>query len=69
MRTNNIYEYLLNEDFSSNSSLLFICKNDKEALKTAHTSTLLDFKSFILPDIKASIDIIVINILSYKHLS
>jgi transcription-repair coupling factor (superfamily II helicase) len=54
MRQNNIYEYLLNEDFSSNSSLLFICKNDKEALKTAHTSTLLEFKSFILPDIRAS---------------
>ncbi len=53
MRQNDIYEYLLNKDTSSNK-LLLICKNDKEAIKTADTSTLLHYKSFILPDLRLS---------------
>ncbi len=53
MRQNDIYEYVLNKDTSSNK-LLLICKNDKEAIKTADTSTLLHYKSFILPDLRLS---------------
>ncbi len=53
MRQNDIYEYLLNKDTSSNK-LLLICKNDKEAIKTADTSALLHYKSFILPDLRLS---------------
>ena len=54
MRQNDIYEYLLNEDTFSKDKLLLICKNDKEAIKTAYTSSLLNYKSFILPDLRLS---------------
>ncbi len=53
MRQNNIYEYLQNEDTFSNN-LLLVCKNDKEAIKTAHTATFLNYKSFVLPDLRLS---------------
>jgi len=53
MRQNDIYEYLQNGDTFSNK-LLFVCKNDKEAIKTAHTATFLNYKSFILPDLRLS---------------
>jgi len=54
MRQNDLYEYLLDGDSSSNDKLLLVCKNDKEALKTAHTATLLNYKSFTLPDLRLS---------------
>ncbi len=53
MRQNDIYEYLLNKDSSSNRPLL-ICKNDKEAIETSYTSSLLNYKSFTLPDLRVS---------------
>ncbi|HIP42108.1 MAG TPA: transcription-repair coupling factor [Campylobacterales bacterium] len=54
MKQNELYEYLLNGDTSSNNKLLLICKNDKEAQKTADTATLLNYQPFILPDLRLS---------------
>jgi transcription-repair coupling factor (superfamily II helicase) len=54
MTQNDIYEYLLNEDNSINNMLLLICKNDKEAKEINDTATLLDYKSFTLPDLRLS---------------
>jgi len=53
MKQNDVYEYLLDRDTFSNR-LLLVCKNDKEALRTAHTSKLLDYESFVLPDLRVS---------------
>ncbi|NEW61565.1 hypothetical protein GSY74_09745, partial [Sulfurovum sp. bin170] len=52
MIQSNIYEYLLLGDSSSNNRLLLVCKNDKEAIKASDTATLLDYQSFILPDLR-----------------
>jgi transcription-repair coupling factor (superfamily II helicase) len=54
MIQSDIYEYLLDGDTSSNDRVLLVCKNDKEALRTADTATLLDYKSFTLPDLRVS---------------
>ena len=54
MRQSDVYEYLLNRDTQLNGKDLFVCKNDKEAQKTADTATLLNYKSFILPDLRLS---------------
>ena len=54
MKQNELYEYLLNGDISATNKLLLICKNDKEALKTADTATLLNYQPFILPDLRLS---------------
>ncbi|MCK4442376.1 MAG: transcription-repair coupling factor, partial [Sulfurovaceae bacterium] len=53
MRQNNIYEYLQNEDTYSNK-LLLVCKNDKEAIKISHIASFLNYKSFVLPDLRLS---------------
>ena len=54
MRQSDVYEYLQNEDIHLKNEMLFICKNDKEAQKTADTATLLNYKSFSLPDLRLS---------------
>ncbi|MBU1668563.1 DEAD/DEAH box helicase [bacterium] len=54
MTQSDVYEYLLLEDTQFNDKLLFVCKNDKESLKTADTATLLKYKPFILPDLRLS---------------
>jgi len=53
MSQNNIYEYLLDRDTVSNK-LLLVAKNDKDAIKISHTATFLDYKTFILPDLRLS---------------
>jgi len=53
MRQSDIYEYLLDRD-TPLDKILFVCKNDKEALKTAHTTNFLDYQTFILPDLRIS---------------
>ncbi|CAA6822762.1 MAG: Transcription-repair coupling factor, partial [uncultured Sulfurovum sp.] len=54
MRQSDVYEYLCSEDIQLKSKMLFVCKNDKEAQKAADTATLLNYKSFILPDLRLS---------------
>lgn len=54
MTQSDIYEYLHSGDTASLDKLLLVCKNDQEALKTAHTATLLDYEAFILPDLRLS---------------
>ncbi len=54
MRQSDVYEYLLSEDTQCKNRMLFVCKNDKEAQKTADTATLLNHKPFILPDLRLS---------------
>ena len=54
MNQSDVYEYLLNRDIQLKNRSLFVCKNDKEAHKTADTATLLNYKSFILPDLRVS---------------
>ena len=54
MRQSDVYEYLQHEDVQLKNKMLFICKNDKEAQKTADTATLLNYKSFTLPDLRLS---------------
>ncbi|HHH20007.1 MAG TPA: DEAD/DEAH box helicase, partial [Campylobacterales bacterium] len=54
MRQSDIYEYLLEGDTSSSKPLLFLCENDKEAIKTADTAILLGYQSFVLPDLRVS---------------
>jgi len=54
MRQSDVYEYLLQEENSLNKSLLMVCRDDKEAQKTADTATLLQYKPFILPDLRLS---------------
>ena len=54
MNQSDVYEYLQNEGALVKNSTLFVCKNDKEAQKTADTATLLNYKSFTLPDLRLS---------------
>ena len=54
MRQSDVYEYLQNGDIQLKNRVLFVCKNDKEAQKTADTATFLNYKSFILPDLRLS---------------
>ncbi|HIP51395.1 MAG TPA: DEAD/DEAH box helicase [Campylobacterales bacterium] len=54
MTQSDVYEYLQKEDIQLKKRSLFVCKNDKEAEKTADTATLLNYKSFILPDLRLS---------------
>lgn len=54
MTQSDIYEYLQKEDVSLKKRSLFVCKNDKEAHKVADTATLLNYKSFVLPDLRLS---------------
>jgi transcription-repair coupling factor (superfamily II helicase) len=53
MTQNDIYEYLLFGDTSSDNRLL-VCKNDKESIKASDTATLLDYNTFVLPDLRLS---------------
>ncbi|NOZ91607.1 MAG: DEAD/DEAH box helicase, partial [Epsilonproteobacteria bacterium] len=52
MRQNDIYEYLDRDTLSNR--LLLVCKNDKDAIKTSHTATFLDYQTFVLPDLRLS---------------
>jgi len=54
MRQSDVYEYLQKEDIQLKKRVLFVCKNDKEAHKTADTATLLNYQSFVLPDLRLS---------------
>ena len=54
MKQSDVYEYLQEEDVSLKKRSLFVCKNDKEAHKTADTATLLNYQSFVLPDLRLS---------------
>ena len=54
MTQSDVYEYLQKEDIQLKKKMLFVCKNDKEAHKTADVATLLNYKSFILPDLRLS---------------
>ena len=54
MTQSDIYEYLLNKDTQLQKKLLLVCKNDKDAEKTADTATLLNYKTFTLPDLRLS---------------
>ncbi|SFV64241.1 Transcription-repair coupling factor [hydrothermal vent metagenome] len=54
MNQSDVYEYLEKKDTLFKNRELFICKNDKEAQKTADTAILLDYKAFILPDLRLS---------------
>jgi transcription-repair coupling factor (superfamily II helicase) len=54
MNQSDVYEYLQNKDTLFNNRELFICKNDKEAQKTADTAILLNYQPFILPDLRLS---------------
>ena len=54
MKQSDVYEYLQEEDISLKKRSLFVCKNDKEAHKTADTATLLNYQSFVLPDLRLS---------------
>jgi len=54
MNQSDVYEYLQKEDTLFKNRELFICKNDKEAQKTADTAILLNYQAFILPDLRLS---------------
>ena len=54
MKQSDVYEYLQKEDILLKKRSLFVCKNDKEAHKTADTATLLNCQSFVLPDLRLS---------------
>jgi transcription-repair coupling factor (superfamily II helicase) len=54
MNQSDVYEYLQNKDTQFKNRELFICKNDKEAQKTADTAILLNYQPFILPDLRLS---------------
>jgi len=54
MNQSDIYEYLQEEDSRVKSKLLFICKNDKEAQRSADTVTFLEYQPSILPDLRLS---------------
>jgi len=54
MRQPDIYEYLLSEDTQLKNKMLFVCKNDKDAQKIDDTATLLNYKTFTLPDLRLS---------------
>jgi transcription-repair coupling factor (superfamily II helicase) len=54
MTQSDVYEYLQKEDVQLKKRSLLVCKNDKEAHKTADTATLLNYKSFVLPDLRLS---------------
>ncbi|MCB4760745.1 MAG: DEAD/DEAH box helicase [Sulfurovum sp.] len=48
-----IYEYLKNQ-YSAPSASLLLCKNDKEASQIADVAILLNYSTFVLPDIRTS---------------
>ncbi len=50
MSQSNIYEYLKD----TKESHLIIAKDDKEALSIANTATFLEYRAFILPDLRVS---------------
>ena len=54
MIQSDVYEYLQKEDISPKNKMLFVCKNDKDAEKIAHTATFLNYKIFTLPDLRLS---------------
>ena len=54
MRQSDVYEYLRFEETQPKEKLLLVCKNDKDAQKTAHTATFLNYKTFTLPDLRLS---------------
>ncbi len=54
MIQSDVYEYLLSEDIQLKNKTLLVCKNDKDAQTTAHTATLLNYKTFTLPDLRLS---------------
>ncbi len=51
MNQSNIYEYLQ----TLNSPKLIICRDDKEAIAIRDVANLLEFESFVLPDIRVSV--------------
>lgn len=52
MTQSDVYEYLLSQGTQVKKKLLFVCKDDKDAQKIADTSTLLNYQSFTLPDLR-----------------
>ncbi len=54
MNQSDIYEYLKNRDISNDNRELFICKNDKEAQNSADVVSFLNYKPFVLPNIRVS---------------
>jgi len=54
MYQSNIYEYLEEKEASS-KPLLFLCKDDKEAQSASDVISISGFKSYLLPDIRASV--------------
>ena len=54
MRQSDVYEYLRFKEAQPKERLLLVCKNDKDAQKTAHTATFLNYKTFTLPDLRLS---------------
>ncbi len=54
MKQSDIYEYLEQEDIQIKNRMLFVCKNDKDAEKISDTATLLNYKTFTLPDLRLS---------------
>ena len=54
MTQSDVYEYLQKEDIQLKKKHLLVCKNDKDAQKTAHTATLLNYKTFTIPDLRLS---------------
>ncbi len=55
MRQCDIYEYLLEEKKGRSKPLLLLCKDDKEAQSIGDVSQLLEYKPFVLPDIRVSV--------------
>ena len=54
MYQSNIYEYLEDKEAFS-KPLLFLCRDDKEAQSASDVVSISGFKSYILPDIRASV--------------
>jgi transcription-repair coupling factor (superfamily II helicase) len=54
MNQSDVYEYLLNEGIQFKNKTLLVCKNDKEAEKTADATTLLNIQPFVVPDLRLS---------------
>lgn len=54
MNQSDIYEYLKNRATQVNNRELFICKNDKEAQESADVISFLNYKIFVLPDLRLS---------------
>ncbi len=54
MRQSDVYEYLQSKDTQLKDRELLVCRDDKEAQKSADVAALLNYNTFCLPDLRLS---------------